>query len=171
MKRISLVAVVAVVSILGVSLAGQAGRATQAPADLVLRNGRVVTVDDAKPEGQAIAVTGGKVTFVGSNAEIQRYVGANTEVIDLQGQLAIPGFIEGHGHFLGIGEAKLGLELMPTKSWEEIVAMVGEAAKKARPGQWIVGRGWHQEKWSSVPTPNVEGFPMHASLDAVSCPL
>ncbi len=168
MKRISLVAVVAAVSVLGVSLAGQAGRATQAPADLVLRNGRVVTVDDAKPEGQAIAVTGGKVTFVGSNTEIARYVGANTEVIDLQGQLAIPGFIEGHGHFLGIGEAKLGLELMPTKSWEEIVAMVGEAAKKARPGQWIVGRGWHQEKWSSVPTPNVEGFPMHASLDAVS---
>lgn len=168
MKRISLIAVVAVVSVLGVSLAGQAGRATQAPADLVLRNGRVVTVDDAKPEGQAIAVTAGKVTFVGSNTEIQRYVGANTEVIDLQGQLAIPGFIEGHGHFLGIGEAKLGLELMPTKSWDEIVAMVGEAAKKARPGQWIVGRGWHQEKWSSVPTLNVEGFPMHASLDAVS---
>lgn len=168
MKRILLVAVVASVSLLGVSLAGQAGRAAQTPADLVLRNGRVVTVDDTKPEGQAIAVTGGKVTFVGSNTEIARYVGANTQVIDLQGQLAIPGFIEGHGHFLGIGEAKLGLELMPTKSWEEIVAMVGEAAKKARPGQWIVGRGWHQEKWSSVPSPNVEGFPMHASLDAVS---
>ena len=168
MKRISLLALVAVVSVLGVGLAGQGGRAAQASADLVLRNGRVVTVDDAKPEGQAIAVTAGKVTFVGSNAEIQRYVGTNTQVIDLQGQLAIPGFIEGHGHFLGIGEAKLGLELMPTRSWAEIVAMVGEAAKKARPGQWIVGRGWHQEKWSSVPSPNVEGFPMHASLDAVS---
>jgi predicted amidohydrolase YtcJ len=171
MKRISLVAVAVVISALGVSLAGQAGRAAQAPAapaDLVLRNGRIVTVDDAKPEGQAIAVTGGKVTFVGSNAEIQRYVGAKTEVIDLQGQLAIPGFIEGHGHFSGIGAAKLGLELMPTRSWDEIVAMVGEAAKKAKPGQWIVGRGWHQEKWSSVPSPNVEGFPTHASLDAVS---
>lgn len=171
MKRISIVAIVAVVSVLGASLAGQSGRGTQAPAapaDLVLRNGRVVTVDDAKPEGQAIAVTAGKVTFVGSNAEIARYVGAKTQVIDLAGQLAIPGFIEGHGHFLGIGEAKLGLELMPTKSWAEIVAMVGEAAKKARPGQWIVGRGWHQEKWSSVPSPNVEGFPLHESLDAVS---
>ena len=63
---------------------------------------------------------------------------------------------------------KLGLELMPTRSWDEIVAMVGEAAKKARPGQWIVGRGWHQEKWTKTPSPNVEGFPLHASLDAVS---
>ena len=46
--------------------------------------------------------------------------------------------------------------------------MVAEAAKKARPGQWIVGRGWHQEKWSKTPSPNVEGFPLHASLDAVA---
>lgn len=172
MKRIALVALVAIVSLLGIGLAGQAGRGNPSqaasPADLVLRNGRVVTVDDAKPEGQAIAVTGGRVTFVGSNAEIQRYVGPATEVIDLQGQLAIPGFIEGHGHFLGIGEGKLGLELMPTRSWDEIVAMVGEAAKAARPGQWIVGRGWHQEKWNATPQPNVEGFPTHASLDAVS---
>jgi predicted amidohydrolase YtcJ len=172
MKRISRVATALVVSVLGVSLAGLSGCGSPSPAatpaDLVLRNGRVVTVDEAKPEGQAIAVTGGKVTFVGSDAEIQRYVGPKTDVIDLAGQLAIPGFIEGHGHFLGIGEGKLGLELMPTKSWDDIVAMVGEAAKTARPGQWIVGRGWHQEKWSSTPTPNVEGFPMHASLDAVS---
>jgi predicted amidohydrolase YtcJ len=57
---------------------------------------------------------------------------------------------------------------MPTTSWEEIVAMVGQAAKAARPGEWIIGRGWHQEKWTSRPTPNVEGFPVHASLDAVS---
>ena len=57
---------------------------------------------------------------------------------------------------------------MNTKSWDEIVKMVGDAAAKARPGQWIVGRGWHQEKWTSVPSPNVEGFPTHESLDKVS---
>jgi predicted amidohydrolase YtcJ len=82
--------------------------------------------------------------------------------------LAIPGFIEGHGHFSGIGSAKLGLELMSTRSWEEILEMVAEAVADARPGQWIVGRGWHQEKWTSTPEPNVEGFPMKASLDRVS---
>ncbi|OYW04591.1 MAG: amidohydrolase, partial [Acidobacteria bacterium 37-65-4] len=116
----------------------------------------------------AIAMTAGKVTYVGTGVDIMRYIGKKTEVIDLNGAFAMPGFIEGHAHFTGIGEAKLGLELMPTKSWDEIVAMVGEAAKKARPGQWIVGRGWHQEKWTSAPSPNVEGFPLHASLDAVS---
>ncbi len=89
-------------------------------------------------------------------------------MIDLKGQLVIPGFIEGHGHFGGVGEAKLNLELQNAKSWDEIVAMVEQAAKKAKPGEWILGRGWHQEKWSSPPQPNVEGFPTHASLSRVS---
>jgi predicted amidohydrolase YtcJ len=167
MKRIALASLLIAISAVGVSLVARQGTAA-APADLVLRNGRVLTVDDAKPEGQAIAVTAGKVTFVGTNAEIARYVGPKTQVIDLAGQLAIPGFIEGHGHFPGVGEGKMNLELMDTKSWEEIVAMVDAAVKKAKPGQWIVGRGWHQDKWNPVPQPNVEGFPLQASLDKVS---
>jgi predicted amidohydrolase YtcJ len=57
---------------------------------------------------------------------------------------------------------------MNAHSWDEIVAMVAEAVKTARPGQWIRGRGWHQEKWTAPPSPNVEGFPTHASLDRVS---
>ncbi len=138
------------------------------PATLVLNNGRIVTADDARPEAQAMAVRGDLIVALGSNADIGRYVGPNTKVIDLAGQMAMPGFVEGHGHFTGIGQAKLGLELMNTKSWDEIVKMVGDAAAKARPGQWIVGRGWHQEKWTSVPLPNVEGFPTHESLDKVS---
>jgi predicted amidohydrolase YtcJ len=142
--------------------------APPSPADLVLRNGRIVTVDDGKPEVQALASAGGKIVFVGSDAEIGKYVGASTQVIDLQGQLAIPGFIEGHGHFMGIGESRLGLELVAATSWDEIVRIVGDAAKKAKPGRWIVGRGWHQDKWTSKPSPDVEGFPTHASLDAVS---
>jgi predicted amidohydrolase YtcJ len=138
------------------------------PATLVLRNGRIVTVDQARPEAQALAVRGTTIAAVGSEADINPYIGQATRVVDLKGALAIPGIIESHGHFQGIGQAKLGLELMPTTSWDEIVAMVGEAAKKARPGAWIVGRGWHQEKWTRRPEPNVEGFPTHASLDRVS---
>ena len=99
---------------------------------------------------------------------MQPFVGPATQVVDLQGQLVIPGFVEGHGHFTGVGEAQLNLKLMPTTSWEQIVTMVAEAAKAAKPGEWIIGRGWHQEKWTSRPNPNVEGFPTHASLDAVS---
>jgi predicted amidohydrolase YtcJ len=155
------------------ALAALAARPTAAPpqppaADLVLTNGMIVTVSDAMPEAQALAVRGDRIIAVGSGADIRRYVGPATQVVDLQGQLAIPGFIEGHGHFTGVGTAELQLKLMKTTSWDEIVSMVAAAVKTAKPGQWIYGRGWHQEKWTSRPNPNVEGFPTRASLDAVS---
>ena len=140
----------------------------QEPATLVLTNGKILTVDESLPEVQAIAIRGDRVAALGTVADIRRYVGPSTEVIDLQGQLAIPGFIEGHGHFTGVGEAELNLKLMPTTSWDQIVSMVADAARTAKPGEWIIGRGWHQEKWTMRPNPNVEGFPTHASLDAVS---
>jgi predicted amidohydrolase YtcJ len=138
------------------------------PADLVLTNGKIVTVDDAAPEAQALAVRGDRIVALGASADIKSYIGPATEIVDLQGQLAIPGFIEGHGHFTGVGTAELQLKLMKTTSWDEIVSMVAAAVKTAKRGQWIYGRGWHQEKWTSTPTPNVEGFPTRASLDAVS---
>lgn len=141
---------------------------TTEPATLVLRNGKVVTVDPAIPEAQAVAVRGDRIAAVGSNDAIQRYIGPATQVIDLKGQLAIPGLIESHGHFMGLGQSKMTLDLMDVKSWDEIVQMVAAAAKQARPGDWILGRGWHQEKWTSVPQPNVEGFPFHDALSKVS---
>jgi len=143
-------------------------RAVVEPATMVLRNGKVVTVDDAMPEAQAIAIQGNRIAAVGSNDDIQRYVGPETRVIDLAGQTAIPGLIESHGHFMGLGQSKMNLDLMDVKDWNEIVSMVGAAAKQARPGEWILGRGWHQEKWTSVPEPNVEGFPFHDELSKVS---
>jgi predicted amidohydrolase YtcJ len=138
------------------------------PADLVLRNGKIVTLNAAQPVAQAIAVRGDKVAAIGSNADAAKWIGAQTKVIDLHGQLAIPGFIEGHGHFTGIGEYRLGLDLREARTWDQIVAQVARAAQQAKPGEWIVGRGWHQSKWDHPPDPNVEGFPLHASLDAVS---
>jgi predicted amidohydrolase YtcJ len=137
-------------------------------ATLVLTNGHIVTVDSARPEAQAIAVAGDRIVAVGTNAEIRRYVTASTTVIDLQGKLAVPGFIDGHGHYMGLGQSKLQLDLTKARTWDDIVAMVGEAAKKATPGEWIVGRGWHQEKWDRPPVPAVEGNPVHASLSAAS---
>ena len=141
----------------------------QAPAaTLVLTNGRIVTVDSARPEAQAVAIAGDRIIAVGSSTEIQRYVTRATRVIDLRGQLAVPGFIEGHGHWMGLGQSKLQLDLTTAKTWDDIVAMVREAASKARPGEWILGRGWHQEKWSRPPVPAVESNPVHASLSAAS---
>ena len=137
-------------------------------ADLVLRNGKVVTVDPAVPDGEAIAVQGDKILAVGSDAEIAQYIGSGTQVIDLEGQLAIPGFIEAHGHFLGVGDAKMQLDLMNVANWDEIVGMVEYAASDVVPGTLIRGRGWHQEKWDTPPPGNVEGLPTHHSLSAVS---
>ncbi len=138
------------------------------PADLVLRGGKIVTVDDAVPEGEAIAISGYKIVAVGSDQEIARHVGEATRVIDLEGRLAIPGFIEGHGHFTGLGRAKMILDLTKARTWDEIVTLVGDAASTASPGEWIEGRGWHQEKWDVVPTPNVDGVPLHHELSEVS---
>src|SRR5262245_13041144 len=138
------------------------------PADLVLRNGKIVTMNPVEPTAQALAVRGGKITALGADSAAARWIGPNTKVIDLHGMLAIPGFIEGHGHFTGVGEFRMGLDLREARTWDDIVAQVGRAVKQAKPGEWIIGRGWHQSKWTTAPTPNVEGFPTHASLDAVS---
>ena len=138
------------------------------PADLVLRDGKIVTVDDTNPEAQALAVRGDEIIAIGTNDEVAAYIGEMTQVIELDGQLAIPGFIEGHGHFLGVGNAQMQLRLMDTQNWEEVVSMVAAAVEQAQPGQLIRGRGWHQEKWDPLPEPNVEGFPLHDHLSEVS---
>ena len=134
------------------------------PADLILRNGKIVTLESATPVVQAVAIRTDRIAAVGSNAEIARLGGPRTRVIDLGGRLAIPGFIEGHGHFTGVGQFRMSLNLREAHSWDDIVGMVARAAKQATPGEWIVGRGWHQSKWSRVPQPNVDGFPLHTEL-------
>jgi len=139
-----------------------------APADLVLRGGRIVTLDDAVPEARALAARGGRIVAVGSVAAVADLIGPSTRVIELNGQFATPGFIEGHAHLRGIGELKLELDLTRTSSWDEVVGEVAREVGRVPPGQWIVGRGWHQEKWKEPPEPAVEGFPTHASLDQVS---
>jgi predicted amidohydrolase YtcJ len=138
------------------------------PADLVLRGGRVVTLDDARPEGQALAVRDGRIVAAGSDEEIAELVGSRTETIELEGRLVIPGFIEGHGHFTGLGSSLMILDLRQAESFDGIVALVADAAQGAERDAWIVGRGWHQEKWVTRPERNVEGYPVHDSLSEVS---
>ena len=117
------------------------------PADLVLRNGKIVTMNAAQPVVQALAVHGGRITALGSDSDAPRWIGPATKVIDLHGHLATPGLIEGHGHFTGIGEFRMGLDLREARTWDDIVAQVARAVKTAKPGEWIIGRGWHQSKW------------------------
>jgi len=152
------------------AVAAGTGRTAQdiAPADMVLLGGKVVTVDEALPEAQALAIRGDRIVAVGTTEDIKRHIGDRTEVIDLKGMMAVPGLIDSHLHFMSIGQAMQILDLTATRSWDEIVTMVAEAAKTAAPGEWITGRGWHQEKWDTTPEPNVNGLPFHDRLSAVS---
>lgn len=158
----------AAIALVGVAVAASCATPPVEHADLVLRNGAIVTVDDLIPEVDALAVRGDRIVAVGRAAELDRYIGDETQVIDLDGRLAIPGFIEGHGHFLGIGDATLQLDLRGATSWAEVVALVEDAAARARPGELIRGRGWHQDKWDPPPLPSVEGLPLHDALSAAS---
>ncbi|MDP7572936.1 MAG: amidohydrolase family protein, partial [Myxococcota bacterium] len=158
-------------TLLPIMIALGAGGAAAAPAqvaELVLRGGKIVTVDDDIQQAEAIAVAGDTILAVGGDDHIGAFIGPETRVIDLEGQLAIPGFIESHAHFASMGEAGSRLNLTETSSWEEIVAMVARAVGEADPGEWIAGRGWHQDKWVETPAGSVEGVPLHHSLSAVS---
>ena len=137
-------------------------------ADLVLRNGRIITMDNRWPQVSALAVKGDRISAVGSDRDMLRYTGMETQVIDLKGMLTIPGFIEGHGHFYSLGASLMELELRNADNWDAIIALVAAEVKNKKPGTWIVGRGWHQNKWTTKPQPNVGGLPIHHKLSAVS---
>jgi predicted amidohydrolase YtcJ len=138
------------------------------PADFALINGKIVTMDESNPEAEALAVRDDVIVALGRDRQIKAYIDQNTEVIDLEGKLAVPGFIDAHAHFTSIGQARLGLDLTKVKNWDEVVELVRDAASNAAPGEWILGRGWHQEKWDSPPEPHVDGLPYHDSLSRVS---
>lgn len=137
-------------------------------ADMVIRGGKIYTALDQAPSVEAIAVKGNKILFTGSEKDVNDLIDDQTTVIDLQGKTLTPGFIEGHGHLMGVGYNELNLDLMNVKSFDEIVEIVRKAASEAQPGQWIVGRGWHQDKWEVKPDKLVKGFPLHQKLSEAS---
>ncbi|UCE24884.1 MAG: amidohydrolase [Candidatus Zixiibacteriota bacterium] len=151
-----------------VSVAAMVSSAGADSADLALVNGKIVTVAADRPQAQAVAITGDLITAVGNDEEIRSRIGPNTRVIDLHGKLAIPGFIEGHAHFVSLGMSLMRLDLKQAGSWDEIVSLVESEVARREPGVWIIGRGWHQDKWEAVPQPNVDGLPLHDLLSRVS---
>lgn len=146
----------------------KAASPSSSPADLVLRNGIVVSVDSTQSQYQALAVEHGKIIALGSNQEIASQIGPATQVIDLDGRTAIPGLIEGHGHFLSLGRAQQILDLTQAEGFSDIVSQVAVAADSAKPGEWIFGRGWHQDKWQSEDFTTVEGVPTNNPLNDVA---
>lgn len=142
--------------------------APQEFADLILLNGNIYTADAEGTRVEAIAVKDGRILKTGTDKEIGPLKGDSTQVIDLGGSFAMPGFIEGHGHYAGLGNSLMNLNFLKSKSWDEIVTMVEERAKTARRNDWITGRGWHQEKWTKPIEKAVLGYPYHDALSAIS---
>ncbi len=130
------------------------------PADLIVTNARIYTVDDAHPLADALAVRGGRVAFVGDTRGALALRGPPTRVVDLGGRTVIPGMVDAHGHVSGLGSALAIVDLTGASSYDEIIARVAARAKTAAPGQWITGRGWDQNRWGDT------RFPTHDKLTA-----
>ena len=137
-------------------------------ADVIFINGNIYTVDSLKPSASVLAVSNHRIIGLGDNNIIDEFKNADTKIIDLENSFVMPGFIEGHGHFGGFGEGLQNLNFLHSKSWDDVIKLVEEKVKTAKPGEWIVGRGWHQEKWDEIPLNNVLGYPFHDELSAIS---
>ena len=136
-------------------------------ADVVITNGVVATMNTTQPSAKVIAIKDGRILKVLAEDDTS-LIGPATKTIDAKGNFVMPGFIEGHGHFTGLGKSLLNLNFLKSKNWSEIVDQVEAAAKTAKPGEWIEGRGWHQEKWDQKLDQQIHGYPYHDRLSEVS---
>jgi len=138
-------------------------------ADLVLRNGIVYTAQEGRPAtGEALAVTGARISAVGTSQALARLIGPKTRVVDLEGRAVVPGFEDSHAHVLQLGFARIDIDLTKARTYGELVDLVAAAVRDRKPGEWVRGRGWHESKWTEAPADGVRGFPRHEALSAVS---
>ena len=131
---------------------------TARPADLIVINARIYTVDDSRPVVSAMAVRDGRVAFSGSVREAMSLKGATTRVVDLKGRTIIPGMVDAHAHLLGLGQSLASVNLVGTRSYDDVIARVTARAKGVPAGTWIIGRGWDQNQWGDT------RFPTHDAL-------
>ena len=132
------------------------------PADLVLKNGLVYTLNDDQPRAEAVAVRYGQIVFIGSTADAKKYEAKTTRVVDLKGKVVIPGLADAHYHFAGVGYREMNLNLEGTISLADFLAKVKARVAQAKPGEWVTGRGWIETFW----TP--QAFPTRQDLDAIA---
>ena len=135
--------------------------APQAP-DLIVTNARIYTVDDNRPVVDAMAIRGGRVVATGPARLIMSSKGANTQVLDVGGRTVIPGMIDAHAHLFGLGTSLRNIDLTGARSYDDVVARIAARVREVPPGQWILGRGWDQNKWGDT------RFPTHDALSRIS---
>lgn len=138
------------------------------PASLLFFNGPMYTLEGGQGTAEAVLTQADTIVYVGTLAEAKKRAFPHTQDIDLQGKTLTPGFIDSHAHFMGIGKWQYELNLLGTSSFEAVLDSVQAATKRIPKGTWILGRGWHQSKWDSMPTPLVRGFQVHDALTAIS---
>ena len=122
---------------------------------------RTIVRSEMTPRSDSI---GDRIAAVGSEEEIRGWITGNTQIVDLMDGVAVPGFIEGHAHLLGLGRLQIELDLSSAANWDDVIRMASERAAELPAGTWITGRGWHQEKWDQPPHPAVHGYPVHDDL-------
>lgn len=132
-------------------------------ADMIITNATYYTATGDNSV-EALAIKDGLIFKMGSAAEIMKLKSDATSIIDAKGQFVMPGIIEGHGHFCGMGESLQNLNFLQDTSWADIVAKVKTKMANTEEGEWIFGRGWHQEKWFSTPEENFGDYPTHNSI-------
>ncbi len=125
----------------------------QAPADLVLLNGKIWTVNDRQPEAEAVACIGSRIVAVGSNEEMRKWIGPKTKVIDLQGKRVTPGFNDAHIHFLDGGAGLAGVQLRDARSPQDFRDRIRDFAAELPKGRWILNGNWDHENWTPAQLP------------------
>jgi predicted amidohydrolase YtcJ len=146
------------VGLLGMLLLSSTAVAQERPADMILYNARIHTVDENRPTGEAMAIRDGMVLFVGSRRGAEALAGERTERVDLQGTTVIPGMVDAHVHLMGLGAALRNIDLVGTRSYDEVIPLVVARAQSTPKGEWIQGRGWDQNDWGDT------RFPTHEAL-------
>jgi len=131
-------------------------------AETVFVNGNVYTMNERQPRAEAIAIKGGRIVFVGSNADAKKYQSAEAKTVDLAGKTVVPGLTDSHCHIFGIGEREMNLNLEGANTLEDFLARVKERVAKAERGKWITGRGWIETFWKPPQ------FPTRADLDKIA---
>ena len=133
-------------------------------ADLIIHGGTIYTVDSLNSKVESVAVKDGKIYKIGDFDKIRQLATSSTDIINLEGNTMIPGFIEGHAHIMGTGYNQKNIDLLNTSSYDEIIEIVKNKAREIPEGEWIIGRGWHQDKWTDSPEKLIKGFPTHDKL-------
>ena len=148
--------------VLAVSLCAPAWASAE-PADTILLNGKIITVDDRYSIGQAVAIRGQRIVAVGNNADVLELQGRGTKLVDLKRRTVIPGLIDNHAHFIRAPEHD-ELRLDGVTSRRQALAMLAERVRGAKPGEWIVTLGgWSDEQFTDDP----RGFPLD-ELDGIA---